>query len=404
MLVADWKEGIADFLDGDVETGLARVGDAALTAERAGFESTGVSAFRDASTLALFAMDYPQATRWIEAGLRYADTIEQSHCAHVMSANSAMVAWAGADWTQSASQAKQAMADHGCRRAAEMARWALGYVALGRGDLEIATDELERAVRFGETSESIDLVLPPLWGLAETALLAGDPNRAADLCQDALVRATAARARVLLAPFVVTGIRALQASGRPAAASGWLAACADQIGLIPAVAEDALEHGRGLIALADGATGVARTAFEAAVRGWDTRGRSWEAAWARLDLAHCHLRSNRFADALPLIVEVRSLASRLESRPLAERADALQRMARGRVAPEEPWRPLTVREFAVARLVSEGRTNAEIADFLGIAPKTASSHVEHILAKLGASRRAEIASWATSVEHSPAPH
>ena len=79
-------------------------------------------------------------------------------------------------------------------------------------------------------------------------------------------------------------------------------------------------------------------------------------------------------------------------------------MARGRVAEEEPWRPLTAREYDVARLISEGRTNAEIADKLGIAPKTASSHVEHILAKLGASRRAEIAAWASTVERSPAPH
>jgi len=71
------------------------------------------------------------------------------------------------------------------------------------------------------------------------------------------------------------------------------------------------------------------------------------------------------------------------------------------VVVDEPWRPLTAREFAVARLVSEGLTNAEIADSLGIAPKTASSHVEHILAKLGASRRAEIASWASNVERSP---
>jgi len=35
---------------------------------------------------------------------------------------------------------------------------------------------------------------------------------------------------------------------------------------------------------------------------------------------------------------------------------------------------------------------------LAIAPKTASAHVEHILAKLGATRRAEIASWATTVD------
>ena len=73
-------------------------------------------------------------------------------------------------------------------------------------------------------------------------------------------------------------------------------------------------------------------------------------------------------------------------------------------AVDEPWRPLTAREFDVARLISEGLTNAEIAESLGIAPKTASSHVEHILAKLGASRRAEIATWAASVDRSAAPH
>ena len=61
------------------------------------------------------------------------------------------------------------------------------------------------------------------------------------------------------------------------------------------------------------------------------------------------------------------------------------------------------REFEVARLIGEGLTNAEIADTLGIAPKTASSHVEHILAKLGASRRAEIATWASHVQARPGP-
>ena len=46
----------------------------------------------------------------------------------------------------------------------------------------------------------------------------------------------------------------------------------------------------------------------------------------------------------------------------------------------------------------EGMTNGEIAETLDIAPKTASGHVEHILAKLGASRRAEIATWASNVQ------
>jgi DNA-binding CsgD family transcriptional regulator len=80
------------------------------------------------------------------------------------------------------------------------------------------------------------------------------------------------------------------------------------------------------------------------------------------------------------------------------RIEELVRATHGRSLEQEPWRPLTMREFEVARRVAEGRTNAEIADDLAIAVKTASSHIEHILAKLGVSRRAEIAAWAAKIE------
>jgi DNA-binding CsgD family transcriptional regulator len=79
--------------------------------------------------------------------------------------------------------------------------------------------------------------------------------------------------------------------------------------------------------------------------------------------------------------------------------DELARLARGRGFEEEPWRPLTIREFEVARLIAAGLTNGQIAAELDIAPKTASAHVEHILAKLGVMRRAEIAAWVTTVGH-----
>ena len=63
----------------------------------------------------------------------------------------------------------------------------------------------------------------------------------------------------------------------------------------------------------------------------------------------------------------------------------------------DPWAPLTAREFQIARLVTEGRTNVEIAEQLGIARKTVSAHLEHIFAKLGIGRRAEIAAWTASL-------
>ncbi|HEY4634630.1 MAG TPA: helix-turn-helix transcriptional regulator, partial [Candidatus Limnocylindrales bacterium] len=63
-----------------------------------------------------------------------------------------------------------------------------------------------------------------------------------------------------------------------------------------------------------------------------------------------------------------------------------------------PWAPLTSREYEVARLIAAGQTNPAIARTLGVAPRTVSAHVEHILAKLGAERRAEIAAWTATVE------
>jgi DNA-binding CsgD family transcriptional regulator len=151
---------------------------------------------------------------------------------------------------------------------------------------------------------------------------------------------------------------------------------------------------------------AAREALERAVRGWDERGRIWEATWARLDLAGCLLRMNRHADAAAVLAAVRAVAGDVRSDPLLGRADVLARAGRGRGSDEEPWRPLTIREFEVARQVAAGLTNAQIAVELFVSPKTVSAHVEHILAKLGASRRAEIAAWATTItaaEADPVP-
>jgi predicted ATPase/DNA-binding CsgD family transcriptional regulator len=55
---------------------------------------------------------------------------------------------------------------------------------------------------------------------------------------------------------------------------------------------------------------------------------------------------------------------------------------------------LTTREVEVARLISKGLSNREIADELVIAERTAEAHVTHLLSKLGLRSRAQIAVWA----------
>ncbi|EME58586.1 protein kinase [Amycolatopsis decaplanina DSM 44594] len=62
-------------------------------------------------------------------------------------------------------------------------------------------------------------------------------------------------------------------------------------------------------------------------------------------------------------------------------------------ASRAPAVTLTRRELQVAELVAEGLSNKEIAARLVIAQRTAEGHVERSLAKLGFSKRAQLAAW-----------
>ena len=61
--------------------------------------------------------------------------------------------------------------------------------------------------------------------------------------------------------------------------------------------------------------------------------------------------------------------------------------------------PLTRREQQVADLLAKGLSNKEIATTLVISQRTAESHVEHILTKLGFTSRAQIAAWTVQRLH-----
>lgn len=56
-------------------------------------------------------------------------------------------------------------------------------------------------------------------------------------------------------------------------------------------------------------------------------------------------------------------------------------------------RRLTRREHEVAVLIGEGLSNREIADRLTVSRRTAETHVEHILGKLGFTSRSQVAHW-----------
>jgi len=62
-----------------------------------------------------------------------------------------------------------------------------------------------------------------------------------------------------------------------------------------------------------------------------------------------------------------------------------------------PWpHDLSLREIQVLHLVASGASNPQIARQLFVSPRTVSTHIEHILAKMGCSSRAQLAATAMS--------
>jgi DNA-binding CsgD family transcriptional regulator/tetratricopeptide (TPR) repeat protein len=386
-----------DIVDGRYESGLRDGMRAAREARDAGYESVGVTGYRNLGVLAARLMDTRAAEIAIHEGLQYADAIEQSHCRQTMAATTAALDWAAGRWDAADGRARHELVDRGCRIGTAAALDVIGLVALGRGRLDDARRRLDESLAVGRRVDAASYLLTPMWVLAEVELQAGNPAAAVALCEEAMALAQSSGQWAMFIPAVVPGTRSLIAALRPDDAERWLSAAREHLAPWASVAGPALSHAEGLVRLAAGSTSAAREALERAARGWADRGRVWESNWAKLDLAQTLIRLNRAADAVAILADVRAKATSLGSEPLLARADELTRATRGRGLEEEPWRPLTVREFEVARLITEGRTNAEIADELAIATKTASAHVEHILAKLGVTRRAEIAAWAATI-------
>ncbi len=345
----DFIAAEVEILRGGVGAGLDTMLDVARIARDASLESTGVTAYRSTAAIAARVMDYHAADVGLREGLRYADEIEQSYCRHVMAATAAHVAWAAGRWDEAILIAEIELVERGSRRGTLGSRDALGYVAFGRGDVDRARTLFDASLEIGRASGEVELVLPALWGLAETALVAGDPATAIERCEEGLEIAAASGERALLVPFLVTGVRAYVAAHQPDEAARWSTRVNAALEGWGGPADTARRHADGLLHLAASSTVAARADLEAAVAGWDGIGRIWESTWARLDLATALVRAGRHADAVPVLGAARATAERLRSTPLLRRADELGGIVRSRGTLDEPWRPLTVREFEVAR-------------------------------------------------------
>ncbi len=73
---------------------------------------------------------------------------------------------------------------------------------------------------------------------------------------------------------------------------------------------------------------------------------------------------------------------------------AMEQASPGLPGAADPYESLTDREKQVLKLVAEGLSNKEVAEVLGIGVKTAMSHREHVMEKLGLHNRTELVRFA----------
>jgi DNA-binding CsgD family transcriptional regulator/tetratricopeptide (TPR) repeat protein len=383
---------------GRMEEGWQLLEDAIARARDAQQEAEAARGYRMIGSSASELMEYDRAERWLTEGVRYAEQVELWNHRHYMASHLAHVQWGTGQWDAARQTGQRALADgRGGITTRITAQYVLGFLAMGRGDWKAAASLLREALALGEQMAELQRLSPPLWGLAETARCQGDYGTTLTLCERAFQASAGATGAAYLFPYLLTGVRAYLARGDIDAAESWSDRVAALLTAraIPSTMP-AIGHARGLILLARGEISAAQQALESAGGSWRARRRFWEGTWARLDLAEAAAKARRRGEAARLLNEVRTAAAAAGATTLVDAAGRLSgTLGGGR--PAEPWHPLSEREFEVARLVAAGLTNRQIADQLVLAPKTISAHITHILTKLGATRRAEIAAWCATV-------
>jgi DNA-binding NarL/FixJ family response regulator len=124
-----------------------------------------------------------------------------------------------------------------------------------------------------------------------------------------------------------------------------------------------------------------------------------EAARCRLPLAERLLRTGDRDGAKHELSQALHTFDRVGARPASAAALTLAAQARLRLPDTQVQQSseragLTQREYEVLQSLAVGETNGQIAAALYLSPKTVSVHVSHILQKLGAANRTEVASIA----------
>jgi DNA-binding CsgD family transcriptional regulator len=246
-----------------------------------------------------------------------------------------------------------------------------------------AHEEIEKMLLWRGTSLAVEVLY--LCGDHRAALRA---SQYAARSMDRGVRLAENQSAAILA---LASAVAIGASG---AVDEWLHRCAGRRTLEPRTAEGRRAYARGERAVRDGRSDLALDAFSQSAASFD-RGRSLLARTLPR-LRRVELLAERDPGAAQReFAAITAIWRDVDARWFLERIrewGATRGLRGWSVAARRGPRP-TDRELEVARLVADGLTNKEIAAHLGIAERTAETHVHRIVTKLDLRSRSQLAAW-----------
>jgi DNA-binding CsgD family transcriptional regulator/tetratricopeptide (TPR) repeat protein len=413
---------------GDLDAGVAQLGEARRIAETVGKVDEVARAFASLSGLLESFGELEEATEVALEGAELAagQGLERWH-SPFLTAMAARARFALGRWDDA-----EVLLDRAAGRVAPELAAARVYIHAARSQLELARGRADAAAEhlavareaYARTVTQPWFATPLFVAAAELALLEGRPGDAGDAVAEGLAVAGADPA--FAAPLYALGLRAAADRAERARAhrDGEVALEAGRAGtalagelrarLAPERADGAVPTPRteaqavlceAELARLDGRGDPGRWAAAAAA--WERLGEPYPAAYARWREAEALLLGGLARDRVEASLRAaHRTAVGLGAAPLLAEIEALARRGRldlgagpGTAPPPAPPSPLealglTAREQEVLGLVALGRTNAQIAETLFISPKTATAHVSNILAKLGVRNRVEAATIA----------
>ncbi len=310
-------------------------------------------------------------------------------------------------------QGRLAEAAEMCDEAVEAARlsanshflyWALfelGFACYFAGDLEGAIAACEESLQFGDRLTGATIPSGgggPGWALAITLVTAGETERGLAamhaLGGDEIEFAVPVERCFDWEGFAIGEL----AAGNVSAAEGYAARAEELAGRLDLHLPAGLAaRTRATILLAQGKLTEAVEIARVAVEECSASGAHLQAAFARSLLGNALAEAGDRGGAIEEIREAERVldacgsirerdAARRELRKLGVR-----REARGPAAGDSGIDSLTKRELEIAGLVTDRKTNKEVAADLFLSEKTIESHLRNIFFKLGVSSRVEVA-------------